>query len=145
MGTRAITNVVNDKGEVYVSLYRQFDGYPKGGHGEDLAEWLEGAVIGNGINEGESRPKFFNGLGDLAARLVTFFKEDDAVPGGFYLIPFGSDWDGEFTYTISGADPTSFDTLEYNPQISVDHYGDLLFEGSVEEFKSWVFISEDDD
>lgn len=139
MGTRCITNVVDDKGEVYVSLYRQYDGYPQGGHGEELANWLNGAVIGNGIRGGEDRPKFFNGIGDLAVRLVTFFKEDHSVPGGFYLIPAASAWNAgvDYIYTVTavdpifsvkdGKDPETYPTVKVNSGYS----DSTLFQGDV--------------
>src|SRR5687768_2511369 len=103
MGTRAVTNVVEKNstdGEHYVSLYRQFDGYPNGGHGEELAEFLTGARIGNGIGPKDGNdPKFFNGVGDLAIRLVAHFKQDN-LAGGFYLIPAGTDWGPDYVYTV---------------------------------------------
>lgn len=130
MGTRAVTNVVSEKGEVYVSLYRQYDGYPQGGHGEELADWLEGAVIGNGIGS-NLPPKFFNGVGDLAARLVTFFKEDHLNIGSFYLIPAGTDWGPDYTYTVR--------VMEDRPvELKVRAYDSTVFQGTVEGFRSWM-------
>lgn len=133
MGTRAVTNVVDEEGTVYVSLYRQFDGYLMGGHGEELAHWLKDAVIGNGIGS-NIPPNFFNGVGDLAARLVTYFKEDQARIGGVYIIPAGSGWDAAFTYTVT--------VIEHKPVIiSVDDE----FKGTVEEFLVWMKEVEDED
>jgi hypothetical protein len=139
MGTRAITHVVNDEGEVYVSLYRQFDGYPNGGHGEDLADFLEGAVIGNGIRMDESRGNFFNGVGDLAARLVAFFKKDPGDCGGFYLYPPDISHDEEFTYIVRAESGYS---QEGGVTIEVINWGKTLFNGTSDEFASWVKASE---
>lgn len=140
MGTRAITNVMDESGAYYVSLYRQFDGYPYGGHGEELAEFLNGAVIGNGIS---SNPPagFFNGVGDLALRLVSFFKSDHRNIGGFYLEPPSEDNKQEFTYTIIGYNPSYTIHAKEDPKpirVIVENYERELFDGSVEEFQVWV-------
>lgn len=144
MGTRAITNVVDEKGVSYVSLYRQFDGYPQGGHGEDLANWLKGAVIGNGIRMGAEPRNFFNGVGDLAVRLVTFFKEDHSVAGGFYLVaPAHDKWDVDYTYTVhcdDGYEEEGGVTLEVT-----SYGGTTLFNGTVEDFYVWMRESEEED
>lgn len=133
MGTRAVTNVVDEEGTVYVSLYRQFDGYLMGGHGEELANWLKDAVIGNGIGSNPP-PNFFNGVGDLAARLVTYFKEDQARIGRVYIVPAGSGWGADFTYTVT--------VIENKPVIvSVDDE----FKGTVEEFLIWMKEYEEED
>ena len=139
MGTRAMTHVVDNHGDIHVSLYRQFDGYPKGGHGEDLAEFLSGAVIGNGIRMDESRGNFFNGVGDLACRLITFFKKDHTDIGGFYITPTSRDNDQEFTYVVtcdSGYDREGGVTVE------VINWGKSLFKGSSDEFSGWVADNE---
>ena len=91
MGTRSIVRVIatwNDettnklKKETYVCMYRQMDGYPSG-MGSDLAEFLNGGKMVNGISLGESE-RVFNGIGCLAAQMVAHFK--DGV-GGIYLYP----------------------------------------------------------
>lgn len=150
MGTRAITNVVDEKGNVYVSLYRQYDGYPLGGHGEELAEWLEGAVIGNGIQGGERRPKFFNGIGDLACRMVAFFKGDYSDYGGFYLLPHGDDgWGGDYVYTVQARNPIYSIADGKEPEttvtVKVESWDTLLFEGSVEDFRVWIIEDSEDE
>jgi len=53
-------------------MYRQFDGYLSG-HGKELAEFLRGGVVVNGISAQNSE-RVFNGADDLAAQLVTWFK-----------------------------------------------------------------------
>lgn len=141
MGTRCVTNVVDEKGEVYVSLYRQFDGFPDS-HGQKLAEWLEGAVIGNGITSGESRPKFFNGVGDLALRLVTYFRGDDTQIGNFYIVPVGTYWGQEFTYIVKGTSPKSGE--EDVVKLKVEGYSGTLYQGSPEDFNEWIKRNEED-
>jgi hypothetical protein len=145
MGTRSVTNVVDGDGDIYVSLYRQYDGYPDG-HGKELAEFLKGAEIGNGISSNPS-PGFFNGVRDLACRLVAFFKEDHGHIGSFYLLPPKEDNTQEFTYTVTGVNP-SF-TMNNAPNggvfVKVDSYGGELFSGTAEEFASWIESYEDED
>ena len=87
-------------GAEIVVLYRQMDGYPDG-HGAELAAFLEGKVIVNGI--GSDTPEgAFNGMGCLAAQVVAHFK--DGI-GGFYLHPAGSrDIGEEYIYTVSEQD-----------------------------------------
>lgn len=135
MGTRAVTNVTDEDGDVYVSLYRQYDGYLQGGHGEELANWLRDAVIGNGIGS-SIPPKFFNGVGDLALRLVTYFRQDHNQIGSFYIIPPGTDWAPDYTYTVKVTGPSSV-YPEGAVELTVDYYGEK-FAGTVEDFIEWM-------
>lgn len=63
-------------------MYRQFDGYPTG-HGAELAEFLNGGRLVNGLN-GIGKELQFNGMACLAAQMVSHFKKES---GGFYLHP----------------------------------------------------------
>lgn len=79
MGTRSLT-VVHDgpKDKVILCLYRQFDGYPSG-MGMDLKHFLENAKLVNGYSrEDEKDTRTFNGMTDLAVRLVTHLKNEHA-------------------------------------------------------------------
>lgn len=82
MGTRCLTFVYDQNRRPLVNLYRQYDGYPSG-HGAELAEFLRSfSAVNDGMPlPGESR-RFANGMGCLAAQLVTHFKE---TVGGFYI------------------------------------------------------------
>ena len=64
-----------------INLYRQSDGYPTG-HGAELAEFLDGFKIVNGLGS-DTPSRIANGMGCLAAQLVSHFKGDEA--GQFYL------------------------------------------------------------
>jgi hypothetical protein len=79
MGTRSLTFVYNERNNPIINLYRQYDGYPSG-HGAELAEFLAGKTIVNGLSGDTSM--VFNGMGCLAASLVAHFKD---AAGGFYL------------------------------------------------------------
>ena len=79
MGTRALTFVYSENDKPIVNLYRQYDGYPTG-HGAELAEFLNGFKVVNGI--GAEKTRIANGMGCLAAQIVAHFKES---VGGFYI------------------------------------------------------------
>ena len=80
MGTSCLTYVYEGNSPL-VCLYRQFDGYPSG-HGAELANFLKGIKLGNGIADNPKMGKFANGMGCLAAQLVAHFKKS---VGGFYI------------------------------------------------------------
>jgi len=75
MGTRSLTFVYDERGDAIINLYRQYDGYPSG-HGAELAEFLAGKRIVNGLAGDTSM--VFNGMGCLAASLVANFKRPQA-------------------------------------------------------------------
>ena len=114
MGTRSLTFVYdshkNEAGErVYtpiINLYRQYDGYPSG-HGAELVEFLKQFTLTNGIpvGRGESKTRTANGMGCLAAQLVSNFKGSDA--GQFYLYPTDAKECGQdYEYHIYANGPT---------------------------------------
>jgi hypothetical protein len=78
MGTRALT-FVYDGSTPIVNMYRQYDGYPEG-HGLELAQFLTRGQLVSGLSGKEE--VVFNGMGCLAAAMVSNFKE---TPGGFYI------------------------------------------------------------
>lgn len=101
MGTRSLTVFMDDRWndddpeQEIVVMYRQMDGYPEG-HGKDLAEFLAKGKLVNGI--GMDAGVVFNGMGCLAAQVVTHFKDG---PGGFYLHPAGTrDVGEEYIYIV---------------------------------------------
>jgi len=102
MGTRSLTHVEDDDGTVLVTIYGQMDGYPTG-MGEDLAKFLRGRTVVNGF--GINTPaKASNGMGCLAASLVTFLKAPAGI-GGIYLCPpASSDCGEEYTYCVYPAE-----------------------------------------
>jgi hypothetical protein len=84
MGTRSLTFVYDEDKQPLFCLYRQYDGYPSG-HGSELAEFLSKFTIINGIGSNQSEfGRFANGMGCLAAQIVSNFKTE---VGGFYLYP----------------------------------------------------------
>jgi len=99
MGTRSLT-IIQEDGDDYVVMYRQMDGYPEG-HGLELAHFLEGFNLVNGIGANTDK-KIANGLGCLAAQVVAHFKEG---VGGIYLYPSDTrDCGQDYNYIVSGVD-----------------------------------------
>lgn len=95
MGTRSITRFLDKDGKVFCAMYRQYDGYPDG-HGQELARYLSGKKIVNGISVRDSKFNAFNGMGCLAAAVIAYFKNDI---GEFYIVPPDAH-DEEFVYTV---------------------------------------------
>ena len=94
MGTRSLT-IVEEEGIEIVTMYRQYDGYPTG-HGQELAGFLAGGELVNGLSD--RKKPVFNGMGCLAAAMVAHFKTD---PGNIYLYPPGSrDCGEEYIYKV---------------------------------------------
>lgn len=85
MSTRSITVVYQDS-KPLVTIYRHHDGYLEC-HGADLVDFVANRKIVNG----EPNDSYdFNGMGDLAARLVTYLVNDGH---SIYIEPSNwSDW-----------------------------------------------------
>ena len=134
MGTRCLTTFGHGEGEIVV-LYRQFDGYPEG-HGAELAQFLAGSTIVNGI--GGQEGTIFNGMGCLAASVVARFK--DGV-GGFYLYPAGTRSCGEnYLYEVYGE-------VGQEPHIKCSKsYGTkgVLFDGTASQYLDWLNTPDDE-
>tara|TARA_B110000046_G_scaffold57769_1_gene64676 strand:+ start:465 stop:935 length:471 start_codon:yes stop_codon:yes gene_type:complete len=119
MGTRSLTKVITTwedtdgkkQRQPVTCMYRQYDGYMDG-HGKELAEWLDGFTIVNGIPSDRSEP-MFNGMDCLAAQMFVHFKssgcKDDGTPtsnaGGIYCMhPDTNNCFEEYLYEISKGD-----------------------------------------
>ena len=126
MGTRSLTYVYNDgdKPEPIVCMYRQFDGYPEG-HGAELAEFLVPFTIINGIGSNQNElGKFANGMGCLAAQLVSHFK--DSV-GGIYMhvVDLNQDAWQEYEYHV------------YADKVEIKDPSEVIFSGTYAELKDF--------
>ena len=115
MGTRSLTTFVETykdnsgkkvKNEI-VTMYRQFDGYMEG-HGKDLADFLAGGKLVNGI--GMDDKVVFNGMGCLSAQVVAHFKDG---AGGIYLQRANKNSGEEYRYKVIG----DFDTKEITIEV----------------------------
>lgn len=131
MGTRSLTFVYetyNDGDVPILCLYRQYDGYPEG-HGAELAEFMNGFTIVNGLGAKTDR-KIANGVGCFAAQLVAHFKKD---PGQFYIhapIVGRDDWQ-DYEYHV------------YQNKIQVKNYnGREIFYGNWADFAKFCSAEE---
>lgn len=134
MGTGCLTIVIDTswgRAEELIVLQRQSDGYPEG-HGEELAAFLSGFVVGNGM--GHNMPeKYANGADCLAAQIVAHFKTG---PGGFYMLPTGTR--GElYLYKVTAGYglPLTIQVIESGWDGSPDK---VLFEGTPEGLLTWL-------
>ena len=126
MGTRSLTFVYEKYGQVQkpvVNMYRQYDGYPTG-HGAELAEFLSGGRMVNGLAQTKTVKEIvFNGMGCLAAQMVTNFKQ---TPGGFYIHPvdFNQDCWQDYEYHV------------YEKHVVVKNPTEVIFDGYWSDFLS---------
>ena len=147
MGTRSLTFVYSEtsngeKATPIINMYRQYDGYPSG-HGAELAEFLSGGRLVNGLS-GMGKERQFNGMGCLAAQMVANFKDG---AGSFYLYPVtttdcGQDYeyhirnvDGEFKITVFNCGVNFFGLTQ-----SEQH--DKIFEGNLFQFAEFCSAEE---
>jgi len=101
-------------------MYRQYDGYLSG-HGQELANFLNELTLGNGIPKFGDLYTYANGMGDLAAQMIVWFKK---TPGGFYIHPIDFDqncWQ-DYEYHV------------YENKVVVKNPGEVIFSGSWNEF-----------
>lgn len=126
MGTRCLTFVYDEDGSALINMYRQYDGYPSG-HGMELAEFLAGKTLVNGIPSGVDESTLANGMGCLAAWMIAKFK---TTAGGIYI------------YSVDSTDCwQDYEYHVYPDKIVVKSYSEILFEGSWDAFKE--FCSKD--
>lgn len=126
MGTRSITRIYqgtpDEKPKAVVQMYRQMDGYPSG-HGAELAEFLEGMTIVNGITDYNAK-KVANGAGCLAAQMVAHFKTE---LGSIYLEPVGPNEWVDYEHHVFAEDNQPI-------VVRVKLFRRKVFEGPVDEF-----------
>lgn len=109
------------KSEVIVSIYSQYDGYPKGGVGYQLARFLKHMTIVNGFSMDQNDGNHANGVGCLAAQYIQGVKKGI---GGTYITVSDDSQDWNYEVDYDGKDFT----------IVVDNYGDVVFVGGRDEF-----------
>lgn len=127
MGTRSITRIQDGKGREIVGMYRQMDGYPSG-HGVELAEFLNGFQITNGLSISGNPEKTANGMNCLAAQIIAHFKTS---PGSIYLYPPGSE-DQEYIYIV-GLDSRDGLTGRLTLKVKEEDSDHLLFSGHIDD------------
>ena len=139
MGTRSLTFVYEKYGQVQkpvVNMYRQYDGYPTG-HGAELAEFLSSGRMVNGLAQTKTVKEIvFNGMGCLAAQMVTNFKQ---TPGGFYIHPVDVRECGQdYEYHVSEKKDGLYVEVYYCGcnmfGVSSGEESQLIFQGYLKEF-----------
>lgn len=148
MGTRSLTFVYSEsksgeKATPIMNMYRQYDGYPSG-HGAELAEFLSGGRLVNGLS-GMGKEKQFNGMGCLAAQMVANFKDG---AGSFYLYPVTTtDCGQDYEYHILNIDGQFKIDVYYCGcnlfGMSSDYESEVVFSGSLPEFVDFCNVTED--
>ena len=142
MGTRSLTKVINTwedtKGKKQrkpiTTMYRQYDGYMSG-HGIELAEWLSGYTLVNGMPLDKSEP-MFNGMDCLAAQMFAHFKNE---AGGIYCMhPDTEDCWEEFLYEIEEIDKQIFITVYETWKDTTQE----IFHGTPEQLLNKISIAE---
>jgi hypothetical protein len=146
MGTRGNIIIRQHKtGRIILNIYNHMDSYPSG-LGYTLAEFLKNRVLVNGIGFNETR-KVSNGIGCMAAELVSELKED--VGSVYIQAPINPLKDpNDYTYLIYPV--TQKQVNEFNGKkftyhrptgeirIVVYEWGEEIFHGTPDEFSSWV-------
>lgn len=122
MGTRSTTTIKDENGKTLVTLYRQFDGYPTG-HGQELADFLKARTLVNGFGMDMTAKTHANGMGCLAAQLITYLKGDQI--GNVYVTEAGDSQ--EYNYTVYPKDGQLYLRCES------EYYG-FLYDGLASEF-----------
>ena len=141
MGTRSVITFYV-KETPYVSVYQQYDGYPDG-VGKELCDWLSDKIVINGISSQiKDTSKYANGVGCLAAQFIRDFKCD---VGNLYITPL--DYDREwvdFNYSVIIDDdinlPSGGVPIRKIAKIKISLFEstDTIFEGSIDEFYSFI-------
>ena len=134
MGTRSLTKVIttwedtNGKKQIQpiTCMYRQYDGDLEG-HGSELAEWLCGYTVVNGISTDKTEP-VFNGIDCLAAQMFAHFK--DGAGGIYCMHPDAEDVWEDYLYEI---EEVGKDILITVYEIGFEDGGTYLLQATPEE------------
>ena len=125
MGTRSLTHIKGETGKTLVTLYRQFDGDPTG-IGQEIADFCKARKLIDGIGEGENASNSANGMGCLAAQLITHLKGGD-IGSVYVYVPDATDCWEDYVYTVYPKD----DETHFRCATSD---GVTLFDGPVRDF-----------
>lgn len=122
MGTPSLTHIYEneDSAKPFVTIYRQFDGYPEG-LGSDIKEILGNRTLVNGYSDAKSQT---NGIQCAAAMLVAGLKEGC---GNVYLYPAGSsDCGEEYVYHLYPSGSTF--------RLKIEGYDKPIYDGPLPDF-----------
>ncbi len=122
MGTRSLTHIHDNEGNVLTTIYRQYDGYPSG-MGNDIKSVLGGKTVVNGYSDPE---KQVNGMGCAAAMLIAGLKDGC---GNVYVYPAdSSDMGEDYIYILST------DGAKLLLEVQGAWEGNVLYSGPLDEF-----------
>ena len=135
MSTRSTIRFRNDGDSTVCCVYKHFDGYIEG-LGHDLAKWLKGMTLINGIsNKEQEGHDYANGIGCLAAKWIA---DNKTETGDIYMCD--SDEYEEYNYDVilkrQNMRVLSVYGTKADDCISIavkDYKGDLIFSGSPSE------------
>jgi len=139
MSTRALVNIVQrqegrsfsktlEPSAIHTQVYNHYDGHPER-LGVTLASYLKGYDIRNGIPS-EYQGPIANGIGCLAAQLVSYLKEE---PGNVYLQPpVDPDWE-DYVYYVWIKEDTKIMISIFNYEEECIYVGDC--ESLIEKYK----------
>lgn len=145
MGTRSLTTIRSrwsdkDEYQTHAHIYVHWDGYPSG-HGANLAEFLDGMTIVNGI--GSKMPdRYANGPGRFASQLVAYLQEKGSNPD---LMPHTVEECGQEYHYLIDVDnftgPITVTVFE-GPMTAFGFGGadckNVAFSGAVPEYLAWL-------
>lgn len=145
MGTRSTTTVYDGDTPI-LSFYRQYDGYPSG-HGQDLANFLTGKTVVNGIPGGVDQATIVNGPGDLAVRLLTAIKGNADEAGGIYCVAHDQTGEEDYHYDVVVTPTQGWgeQATEGGIVVKVKCFGTPIAEGAPAEFVALAEARESED
>ena len=134
MSTNCLTYVCRGRKPI-VCMYRHWDGYLSE-HGKDLASFLSGMTVINGIS-GQKMGEAANGMDCLAAQLVANFKKDI---GNVYLVEcISKNVMNEYTYYIyNSASKKIKDNSKRLMIKAVSKFHGLLYHGPAHKFLAFI-------
>ena len=133
MSTRSTIRFSNDGDSPVCCVYKHFDGYIEG-LGHDLAKWLKGMTLINGIsNKEQEGHDYANGIGCLAAKWIADNKEET---GDIYMCSSGGQEDYNYDVILQRQKMSGMNGTKADDCIVIavkDYKGDLIFSGTPSE------------
>jgi hypothetical protein len=138
MATQAIVRFYDRNNKCIANIYHHFDGYPRG-VGSDLYDFLKDIKIINGIQSHQNvMLEFASGIECLVAQYIAKLK--DGV-GGVYVVD--EDWKtcGFYLYKVRNPIDSDFNVTV----MSCYEYDELMFDGGLDDFKTFIDEYGEDD
>jgi len=148
VGTRSTIKFIRKSGNdltPLVNIYQQYDGYVEG-VGYDLAKWLKGKRIINGIGMGQNTNAYANGFECLIAQFIRDFKKE---VGGLYITTIDNSQEYDYQVIFDedkmfGDKPFTFNTDGWDVDELITIKVNSFFEGTPSELLEYK-ESEDDE